>query len=348
MENHFLIIGQGLAGSLLAYDMYKAGLQFTIVSDTENRKESDIITRMYNTEVFERLAKTWLVDEVLQVMTNLYKNIEKDLGQQFLYPMDIVNVQNENEINVWDERIFDGDFSNFIDTTNKNWVKRGIDNLSLFDRTEKSGYVNLSKLLKGLKNFFKANGNLVEANFNYKDIGFINGDITWRGIRSKTIIFCEGHYATRNPYFKNVPFTPTKGELIEIECKELSEDYIIDKDIFVMPIEKHRFKVGTTQRFTQPGEEYAKDNLDQILSRLDELISLPYTVLNHWSGIRSAISDDRPVLGVHPHNQNIAIFNGLGSKGVMLAPYFAREMVYSLVNKNYILSKDVDIRRFLD
>ena len=347
MENQFLIIGQGIAGSLLAYDMYKAGHQFKIVSSPDQFMASDVATRKYNPAIFNKLARNWMVDEVLQVMTNLYKDIEQELGEQFLYPINIAEPHGENEIKAWNERIFDGDFSDYMENIDTNWIKRGIVNLNLFDRVSKSGYLDLTKLLSELKKFFKANGNLIEANFNYQDIGFINGNITWRGVSAKTIVFCEGHLASKNPYFKDIPFVPTKGELIEIYCKDLADKYIIDTNLFVMPIGNLHFKVGATYDYSAQNGSKVLDTRADLISRLDQLISRPYHIINHWSGIRSAVRDRRPVLGVHPDNQNIAVFNGLGTKGVLLAPYFAREMMYSLVNRNYILDKEIDVRRFL-
>ncbi|WP_282126980.1 NAD(P)/FAD-dependent oxidoreductase [Marinifilum flexuosum] len=348
MDNQFLIVGQGIAGSLLAYDMYKAGHKFKIVSCPEGSLTSDVATRRYNPAIFDKLAKNWNVDELLPVMTNLYQDIENELGQQFLHPVDFTQPLNENEIRVWNERIFDGDFSDYMESADTGWIKRGMDNFNLFNRVGKSGYLDLAKLLSELKQFFKENGNLIEANFKYQDIGFINGHITWRGVSAKTIVFCEGHHATKNPYFKSIPFIPTKGELIEIECKKLPDDYIIDENLFVMPMGNSCFKVGATYDYSKQNGKTVIDTKADLVNRLDKLISLPYKIISHWSGIRPAVSDRRPVLGVHPNNQHIAVFNGLGTKGVILAPYFAREMMYSLVNRNYILDKKIDIRRFLN
>jgi flavin-dependent dehydrogenase len=170
MDNQFLIVGQGIAGSLLAYDMYKAGHKFKIVSSPDENMASDVATRRYNPAIFDKLAKHWNVDELLPVMTNLYKDLENELGQQFLHPVDFTQALSENEIRVWNERIFDGDFSDYMESADTSWIKRGIDNFSLFDRVGKSGYLDLAKLLSELKQFFKENGNLIEANFNIKTL----------------------------------------------------------------------------------------------------------------------------------------------------------------------------------
>ena len=346
MEKKFLIVGQGIAGSLLAYDMYRAGLNFTIVASPDKSSASDVAAGMYNPIVFKRLTKSWMVDDVLPVMTKVYQDLEKEFGERFLFPMDIIKPLAENETKMWEERIKEGTFSDYLVGIGNNSIGNGIKDFDSYGRVTNSGYLLLGELLKKLHEFFKSKGFLIESNFDYKDVGFIDGEITWHGIYAETIVFCEGQYATQNPYFKNVGFNPTKGELLEIECKELSEDYIINKNLFVMPLGQHRFKIGATYDWKNQNEELTLEARLDLLGRLDNLISLPYTVLNHWAGIRPTVVDRRPVLGTHPLHKHVAIFNGLGTKGVMLAPYFAREMVRFLSVNDYPLAKEVDIKRF--
>ena len=346
MEKQFLIVGQGIAGSLLAYEMYKAGMNFTIISNPEIKKASDVAAGMYNPMVFKRLTKSWMVDQVLPVMTNSYLRLEEELGEQFLFPMDIVKPLVEDESKMWEKRIFEGDFSEYMEDKNDGRLLKGLKDFDIFGKITKSGHVDLSKLLSKLRDFFKERDLLIESNFEYKDLGFINGNITWQGITARTIVFCEGYHGAKNPYFKNIAFRPTKGELLEIECEGLAEDHIINKNLFVLPLGNHRFKVGATYNWKDQNEEVTTEAKNDLLSRLDKIIDVPYTVHNQWAGIRPTISDRRPVLGVHPHHEGIAIFNGLGTKGVMLAPYFAKEMIQFLLFKSYPLDKEVDIRRF--
>ncbi|PKQ62096.1 hypothetical protein BZG02_14295 [Labilibaculum filiforme] len=347
MEKKFLIVGQGIAGSLLAYDMYRAGLNFTIVASPDKSTTSDVAAGMYNPIVFKRLTKSWMVDDVLPVMVKMYQDLESDLGHQFLFPMDIIKPLAENEIKMWQERIEDSNFSDYIVGIGNNSIGQGIKDFDAYGRVTNSGYLLLGKLLRKLRKFFKSKGLLIEANFEYKDLGFIDGEITWHGISAETIVFCEGHHATKNPYFKDVGFNLTKGELLEIECEGLPGDYIYNKNLFVMPIGNKRFKIGATYDWKNQNEELSIEARIDLLGRLDKLISLPYTVVNHWAGIRPTIIDRRPVLGTHPFHKHVAIFNGLGTKGVMLAPYFSREMVRFLSMNDYPLAKEIDIRRFL-
>jgi glycine/D-amino acid oxidase-like deaminating enzyme len=67
-------------------------------------------------------------------------------------------------------------------------------------------------------------------------------------------------------------------------------------------------------------------------------------VAQEW-GIRPTTIDRRPIIGCHPLYKNLVIFNGLGTKGVSLAPYFSAQVAQWLEGKGEIL-KEVNIKRF--
>ncbi|NOU61379.1 NAD(P)/FAD-dependent oxidoreductase [Marinifilum caeruleilacunae] len=347
MNKKFLIVGQGIAGSLLAYNMYKAGLSFKIISSLDLRKASDVAAGLFNPLVFKRLTKSWMVDDCLPVMFETYRELEELLGHQFVYEKDILKPLSEKESEMWLERREQANFTDYISDIGINNVAKGLKGFQHYGKVTQSGYVDLPKMLRKLRKFFKKEGLIIDSYFNYKDLGFIDNQISWHGVMAETIVFCEGFRAIDNPYFGDLGFKPTKGELIEIECKELQEEYILNKNLFVMPVGNHRFKVGATYDWNHLDEETTEDAKQDLLSRLENLIDLPYKVINQWAGVRPTVSDRRPILGIHPLHEHIAIFNGLGTKGVMLAPYFAREMARFLSVNDYPLSKEIDIRRFL-
>jgi len=46
-------------------------------------------------------------------------------------------------------------------------------------------------------------------------------------------------------------------------------------------------------------------------------------VIGHEAGVRPIIRNSQPVLGIHPEKSQIGFFNGLGSKGSLMAPSVA-------------------------
>jgi glycine/D-amino acid oxidase-like deaminating enzyme len=74
-------------------------------------------------------------------------------------------------------------------------------------------------------------------------------------------------------------------------------------------------------------------------------IKAPFTIVDHLAALRPATLERRPFIGLHPVHTAVGIFNGMGTKGCSLAPWFARQMVDLLLN-NVPVQPDADVRRF--
>jgi glycine oxidase len=166
--------------------------------------------------------------------------------------------------------------------------------------------------------------------------------------KASKLVFCEGVHIRNNPWFQWVKMAPVKGELILIHAPSLSEELILDKKVFVLPFGNQRFKVGSTYEWSDLTEIPTENGKLSITERLDKVIDCAYEIENQWAGVRPATVDRRPVLGAHPEYKNLFVFNGLGTKGVMLAPYFAREMLSMLTIKNFMVHAEVTADRFLN
>ncbi|NJK93646.1 MAG: FAD-dependent oxidoreductase [Bacteroidales bacterium] len=123
-----------------------------------------------------------------------------------------------------------------------------------------------------------------------------------------------------------MPFVPAKGEILTIHSKELKSDKILMKEIFVLPLGNHNFKVGSTYDWDKLDENPSEEGRKELVSKLDNLLDCSYTITGHCAGIRPAVKDRKPVMGLHPNYKIIGIFNGLGTKGATLAPYFAHQL----------------------
>ena len=67
--------------------------------------------------------------------------------------------------------------------------------------------------------------------------------------------------------------------------------------------------------------------------------------MDHEAGVRPTTGDRRPLLGVHKDNHRLAFFNGLGTRGVMIAPLMAKKL-YQFLENDQALDKEIDISRF--
>ena len=79
---------------------------------------------------------------------------------------------------------------------------------------------------------------------------------------------------------------------------------------------------------------------------LSAILNTPFEVVEHKAAIRPTVKDRRPFIGFHPEYSSIGIFNGMGTKGISLAPFFANHFTEHLLHQKPLM-KEVDIKRFL-
>jgi glycine/D-amino acid oxidase-like deaminating enzyme len=84
----------------------------------------------------------------------------------------------------------------------------------------------------------------------------------------------------------------------------------------------------------------------RFLKKINSVITSPYKIISHDAGVRPSVIDRRPVVGNHPQYKNAFIFNGFGTKAVMLAPYFAKQLVSNIKN-NFAINSEVNPERFV-
>ena len=343
----FLIVGNGLAGTLLAFEMLDQKLDFRILASPEKSRASLVAAGMFNPLVFKRMTKSWMADELLPVMNKRYHELEDKLNERFFFQKDILKPLSEQEMLLWNERSVDPEFSRYIRSVEVERQFSEIKNAPGFGVVTQSGYLKMTTFFSSADRFFRQKDKIIDATFTFEKFNPESGSWQFGEWNFNKIIFCEGYHLTGNPFFGFIPLRPVKGEVLQVYIPKLTEEFILNKKVFVLPVGNHRFKSGSTYEWEDLTEHITQKGKKSVVKRLEELISADYEIENHWAGIRPAVIDRRPVLGFHHTHKNIAVFNGLGTKGVMLAPWFAQEMVRLLTIKNYALSKEVRIERFL-
>ena len=112
-----------------------------------------------------------------------------------------------------------------------------------------------------------------------------------------------------------------------------------------MPLGNQLFKVGATYQWDNLNDHSTPKGLLELEDKLKLIIDCSFEVVNHEAGIRPSVIDRRPVVGLHPNQKNMYIFNGFGTKAVMLAPYFATQLTNFISNSSPI-NPDVNPNRF--
>lgn len=346
---NFLIVGQGLAGSLFAYHLLKENKSFLVLDNNNEISSSKVAAGMFSPVGGKRMLKTWLADDLINYLDNIYLDLENILQTKFYYKQKILHVFQENESNIYDSvsnLTFDDERYQYIEKSSKlsedfNNLNNSIGSIII----NKAGWVNTEKLLNSFSNYLKNNNQLLNEQMIYSDLIYKDNKWYYKEYSFDKVVFCEGFKSTKNPYFKYLPFQLCKGEVINIEVENLSKNYILKKGIYLVNLKENNYKVGASYEWKDLSLETTEKGINSIKNKLDKFIITDYKIIRKTAGIRPTVLDKKPLLGEHKDFKNMYIFNGLGTKGVMLAPYFSKILSdFILYNKEIPL--EVDIKRF--
>ena len=158
------------------------------------------------------------------------------------------------------------------------------------------------------------------------------------------MVFCSGHQIQNSKFFGWIPLAPVKGEILHLKMK-LDFETIYNKSCFIIPQGHGYFKAGSTYDRNDLSEVTTEKGKNEISKKLDALMKIDYEIVKHDVGIRPGTVTRTPLIGIHPEHHQLAIFNGLGSKGVSLAPFFSEQLVNCLEEGNN-LDAEVDIKKY--
>ncbi|MFL5728345.1 MAG: NAD(P)/FAD-dependent oxidoreductase, partial [Cytophagaceae bacterium] len=211
--------------------------------------------------------------------------------------------------------------------------------------TYRSGYLDVSGMISSFRKHLIRHNSYIKKTFSPVALDFKKEYVVWEGIKARRMIFCEGYKATRNPFFNWLPFVLAKGELLTLKIPDFEKSTILNKGVFILPVRDDIYKVGSTYVWDFKDEAVTEEARQEITLKLDQMIKVPYEIIHQEAGVRPAVKDRRPLIGMHPQYQTLGIFNGLGTKGVSLAPYFAQRF-YNFLENQAEIDKEASIERF--
>ncbi len=338
----FIIIGGGLAGTTLALHLLNHQKKILLI-DSKLSSSSRLAPGVWNPVVFKRFTISWNATKLIDYLNTFYTAAENLLEQKLITSLSIRHIiTSQEEENLWNEKkALYPRFIGNIETTNITNIEYKTGQVLQAGRLDVYYYMHLCKELLKQQSSFK------EEVFDFKQIKIHANYIEYKNIHSEHIIFCDGYLIKNNPYFQNIQLKPAKGEILVIQTKGemLPENLILHKNISVIPIGENHYILGSTYDWDNLNDLPTQTAKDFLLSNFKELFrNVSYRVIYHLAGIRPA-ADRRPIIGTHPTHSNIHLFNGLGAKGVMLAPYYANQLTEYLLHQKAI-DTEVDVKRF--
>ncbi len=347
MKGNTVILGQGLAGTVVAMTLLFRGHSVQIVDDGYRKSSSRIAAGLWNPIVFRMINKGWRADQFTAALASFYPKCEGVLSANFYHPMPLHRIHSSAlEKESWDKKQKESDFEDYLlnppsgqsfDGFLEPPFGKGVVN--------HAGYLDVNLFLESARTYFQDLGVYHPSDFSLPETAPGFSDFKFNELPVAQFIDCRGYSAADSKWWSYLPFGLCKGEILTLKIEGLNLKELVNTGIFILPLGDDLYKVGSTfswERMNEVPTETAKEDL---LAKLKKRVTLPIEIINQEAGVRPTIKDRRPLLGVHPSVTKLSIFNGLGTKGVLLAPFLAGHFLDHLL-QGAPLYPEVDIARF--
>ena len=346
MEVDYLIVGQGICGTMLSWYLFKEGKTFLVFDDNNENSSSKIAAGIINPVTGRRYAYTWMIDEVMPFAIQSYEDIGNYLDIRLAYPKSIIDFfPSPQMLNAFVDRLQENDtyLHSFPDQNHFNQYFN-------YDfgcgEIRPAFTVHLQLLLSAWRNKLFELNSIREVKFEVGKLDAGKDFICYDDVTAQKIIFCDGTDGAQNPWFRMLPYAPNKGEAVIIECKDLTNEHIFKKGLVLAPLpDQDIYWVGSNYQWEFADPNPSEQFFQHATTILNNWLKKPYKVLSHKAAVRPATLERRPFVGFHTQFQNIGILNGMGTKGTSLAPFFAHQLVQYLVY-NFPIAPEADVHRF--
>lgn len=347
MQVDYIIVGIGLAGISFCEQLRANNKSFVVFDDT-SQQSSIVAGGLYNPVVLKRFTSVWKSKEQLQMALPMYAKLEKRLGVKLDYSIPVYRkFASLEEQNDW---FTASDKPNLNEYLSTKLIKNNNDFIDApfgFGEVLQTGRVDVKRLIDTYKKELLNDELFYNEAFNYNGIEILKDSLQYKAIEAKHLVFAEGFGVVKNPFFNKLPLMPTKGELLIIKAPDLKIDFVLKSSVFLIPLQNDLYIVGATYNWDDTTNKTTNKAKEELLTKLERLITCPLKVVNQVAGIRPTVKDRRPLVGQHPTYNNLYILNGLGTRGVIIGPYVAHQL-YNFIENNIPLENEVDIKRFFD
>lgn len=334
-----IIIGQGLAGTVLSETLARRGLRVMMFDAPREGRASWVATGIVNPIVLRRTVLSWRASEMLAVAGAFYREMELRYDTTFWHPFPLVELfPTAQEAGIWQLRLKDPEMWRFLS-------RGAMNDPALAELPQPYGYgvvlrsawLDARALLTAHRERWRAAGSLEEKEVRQEHVHHHAGGVELFGRSAPLIIWSTGPFA-------DVPgLVPVRGEGLTVRMTGFPTRAMIHRGVFILPVAEDVFRIGATFAWNDVWAGATEEGKRSLLDRLQRLVPGPIEVLEHWAGVRPASKDRRPILGrTRPHE---VVMNGLGSRGVLLSPWCAQHLAEHLLD-GLPIDAEVDVARF--
>ncbi len=340
----YIVVGLGIAGISFCEQLQENNRSFIVIDNGEDGSTAKS-GGIFNPTVLKRFTAAWYASDFFPVARNFYEQLSEKLATQIFNETPVLRIfKSVEEQNNWSVATDKRELQEFLSSEFLKNTNSSIEAPFGFGAVLGTGQIQTKNLLSSYREFLNNEDLLLSEDFQYELLQEKENRVFYKDFSASKIIFAEGAKVIENPFFPKHAIVGNKGEYIVIKASELKMDGLLKGSVYVIPLGNDTYKVGATYSrddYSLNPTEIAKE---EILSKLKTFINCSFEVIEQTAGVRPTTRDHRPLLGAWEENSNIIFFNGLGSRGFLMAPLLS-EILYNNLEDNVQLSKEMDIKR---
>lgn len=338
-----IVVGLGLAGAVLCRQLLLRHKKIVVFDPNPPHSSSRIAAGLTNPITGRRFVLSWRFEELSDYARKFYQSWGADIGQEVIQDIRMIRLLEDHRFaNDIDAKVHDEMYATYLSMYHEN--------LPDFLRESDVGYtihgafrVFIHKLIDDIRK--RRQVQVIDESFDHQRMELSDHEIRYGSIRADHLYFCEGASAVDNPYFEQIAFQLTKGEILEIALpRNFPSDVAYKHQLTLLQMYDFLW-VGALSYWDFYDDQPTTEGERLLIAKLKKQYRPDLYIHRHLAAIRPTIRDRRPVIGRHPDFNRLCIFNGLGTKGCLMSPYFAGQLL-DHVYENSPLDSEVDVRRF--
>ena len=327
------VLGGGLAGTTLAWQLHARGMRFRLYDRGESlhpHSASRVAAGLLTPVTGQRPALSWRFDELAPVAWAFYARVEALTGTTFFHPGPLVRLFHTPEERALMTERAATRFAGHVEV-----IDEPLDSAAF--AMPHGGAVMRHAARLDVPAYLRASHAFFARHDAYEQAEVaITADIA-ATLGAKRVAFCQGYAA--NPLFPGVKFDASKGEILALRIPGLTEERTVNRHgQWLTRVGPGAYRAGSTYDRAALDDAPTPAGRARILDALSRSLRLPVEVTDHVAAVRPIIDDSRPLLAVHPDDPAWSYFNGLGSKGALTAPFFAATLADHLATGTAFLA----------
>ena len=329
MEVDYLIVGQGIAGSVLSFLLAEQGKTIMVIDEILPNTSSKVAAGIINPITGARFVKSWKIETLEAAYSLFYKKFEAATGIKVFQEMPIIKaLQTIKQENDWFARAAWDGWRVYMPEETPDIKPSIFRKYHSLVAIEKGGRVDMPLLIKTWRDCLIAKNAFRNEKFDYDALVLNTDSIVYKDLQPHKIVFCEGARAADSPLWQSLPFQLSKGEQLTVSLENYAfDDFLLKDAVYIVPQADGNYWVGATNDFNDSSPSPTPEMRAVLEQDLQESFTVTYKIVGQQAAIRPSTKTRRPFVGAHAAYKNVFILNGLGTKGASIAPFAAQSLL---------------------